>query len=143
GGHRLGRGLGGLGRRLLHRLGLFGLLVADQAVTLRATTDAIGLSLLDRRGMALHPDPERDGEVESLFVGEAELFGELMDPDLSCHVRVQPFVGRSVMSRGGPACGSPLAADQSLTLGCRGQPAFGPSSSATSTGARSARVNAR
>ena len=42
--------------------------------------------------MALHADPERDAEVESLLVRQAELFGELMDPDLSCHVRVQPFI---------------------------------------------------
>jgi hypothetical protein len=35
--------------------------------------------------MTLDADAERDGEVECLFVGEAELACELMDPDLACH----------------------------------------------------------
>src|SRR3954451_2434808 len=41
--------------------------------------------------MALHPNTEGNAEVERLLIGEAKLFGELMDPDLSCHVDEQPF----------------------------------------------------
>ena len=80
-------------------------------------------------------------EVECLFVGEAELFGELMDPDLSCHVRVQPFV--VIWCRGGGLPPGRLpAADQSLTFGCQGPNGIRPSSSASCTGALSARANA-
>jgi hypothetical protein len=34
---------------------------------------AVGLLLLDARGVALNPDPELEAEIESFFVGEAEL----------------------------------------------------------------------
>jgi hypothetical protein len=42
--------------------------------------------------MALEADAQTDAKVDRLFVREAELFGELMDPDLTCHVRGEPFV---------------------------------------------------
>jgi hypothetical protein len=48
--------------------------------------DTVGLGILDARGMALHADAQCGTQVEGLFVGEAELLGELVHPDLRCHV---------------------------------------------------------
>jgi hypothetical protein len=45
--------------------------------------------------MRLDADPQRDAQVDGLFIGETELFTELMDPDLCCHVRDGPFVGET------------------------------------------------
>jgi hypothetical protein len=42
--------------------------------------------------MALDANAENIAQVNRLFIREAELFSELMDPDLSCHVRGEPFV---------------------------------------------------
>jgi hypothetical protein len=39
--------------------------------------------------MALHADAEADAEVERLFVREAQLSGELVNPDLLCQVLLQ------------------------------------------------------
>ena len=91
-GHRRGRGLrDGLGGRLhdgstsrhrggLHRLGRRlrdglggGLGLADQTLALGLAPDTVCLRVLDRRRVALHADAERQGEVERLLVGEAEL----------------------------------------------------------------------
>lgn len=66
-------------------------MLTDEAVAFSATANPICLRLLDARGVALHSDAECYREVEGLFVGEAELFGELMDPDLACHVLVSAF----------------------------------------------------
>ena len=79
GGRRLG--LGG-GRAALARL--VRLLGTDQAVALGATADAVGLRLLDARGVRLHPDAQIFGEIEGFFVRHPELFRELVDPDLRC-----------------------------------------------------------
>jgi hypothetical protein len=40
---------------------------------IRLTADAVGLLLLDARGVALYSDPKLQAEIESFFVGEAEL----------------------------------------------------------------------
>ena len=95
GGRRLGVGAGSAlgGRRppppsaspwpsLGGLLRLFGLLVADQALTLGLATDAVGLRLLDARRVRLDADAEAHAEVEGLLVGETELFRELVDTDL-------------------------------------------------------------
>jgi hypothetical protein len=37
------------------------------------STDAVGLLLLDARGVALDPDPQLDAEVERFFVRQTEL----------------------------------------------------------------------
>jgi hypothetical protein len=62
------------------------LLLAHQAVALGATTDAIGLRFLDARGVRLDPDAQCQAEIEAFLVGEPELLGELVDPDLRCQV---------------------------------------------------------
>ena len=72
----------GLGRLL----GLLGLDVADEALALRLATDAVGLRLLDARGVRLDADPQRLAEVQRLLVGEAELLGELVHALLACQV---------------------------------------------------------
>ena len=46
--------------------------------------DAVGLRLLDARGVRLHPDAQLQREVKALFVRQPELSSELMDPDLRC-----------------------------------------------------------
>jgi hypothetical protein len=46
---------------------------ATQPLLIRPTADAIGLLLLDARGVALDADPELEAQVERFFVGEAEL----------------------------------------------------------------------
>ena len=50
-----------------------GLRVAAQTVPVGLAADAIRLLILDARGMALDPDAEADAEVQSFFIGEAEL----------------------------------------------------------------------
>jgi hypothetical protein len=70
---RLGR-LGLLGRGLLRRrLVLLRLHVATEPVAVGLATDAVGLGVLDARGVALGLDAEVLAQVEGLFVGEAEL----------------------------------------------------------------------
>jgi hypothetical protein len=110
-------------------------MIANQAVALGPSAHAVALGLLDARGMALDADAERDREVERLLVGEAELLGELVHPDLACHVRVQPFV--VVWSVRVPAATS-TPADKSRTFDC----AHSKSTWASIPGARSARPNA-
>ncbi len=67
---RLGLGFGGLFGRLLHG---FGRDRTTQALLIGLTADAVGLLLLDTRGVALDSDPKLDTEVQSFFIGEAEL----------------------------------------------------------------------
>jgi hypothetical protein len=52
---------------------LLGLGVAAQTLAIRLPADAVGLGVLDARGMALDPDAQVQAEVERFFVGEAEL----------------------------------------------------------------------
>jgi hypothetical protein len=67
--------------------------VAHQPVALGATTDAVGLRLLDARGVRLHPDAQCEAEIEAFLVREPELLGELVDSGLCCQVvSDQPFV---------------------------------------------------
>ncbi len=61
---------------------LFGLHVAAESFALGLPADAIGLLVLDARGVTLDTDPEIDAEVECFFVRESELTSELVDPDL-------------------------------------------------------------
>jgi hypothetical protein len=49
------------------------LFVAPKALAVGLTADAVGLSILDARRMALDPDTKGKGEVKRLFVGEPEL----------------------------------------------------------------------
>jgi hypothetical protein len=42
--------------------------------------------------MALHAHPEGQAEVERLFVGQAELVSELVDPDLLRQRLLLPFI---------------------------------------------------
>jgi hypothetical protein len=70
----------------LFGLRLFGLFVADQTVALGTTSNAVGLRLDDGRGVALDVDAHRQTQVDGLFVGEAELFGELVDAHVLCQV---------------------------------------------------------
>ena len=82
---RLG-GRGGLLGGLLGLAGLFRLHVADEALALRLAADAVGLRVLDARGVRLDADPQAEGEVERLLVRHAELFGELVHTQLRCQV---------------------------------------------------------
>jgi hypothetical protein len=52
------------------RLGFYG---PAQSFLIGPTTDAVGLLLLDARGVALDADPELEAQVQRFFVGEAEL----------------------------------------------------------------------
>jgi hypothetical protein len=40
---------------------------------IRLTADAVGLLLLDARGVALDANPELQAQIERFFVGKAEL----------------------------------------------------------------------
>jgi hypothetical protein len=71
-----------------------GLGLPDQALALSLAPDPVRLGILDRRGMALHADAERQREVEGLLVREAELSRELVDADLPSQVPDSPFSQR-------------------------------------------------
>ena len=58
----------------------------DKAVALGAVAHTVGLLLDDRRRVALYVDAHRHAEVDGLFVGEAQLFGELVDAHVLCQV---------------------------------------------------------
>ncbi len=49
------------------------------------TADAISLRLLDRGGVALHPDLELVGQLENLLVLDTQLSSQFVDPDLLRH----------------------------------------------------------
>jgi hypothetical protein len=87
---RAPRALGGLRDRLGGGLGLR-LDLPDQALAVGLAPDTVRLGVLDRGGMALHADAERQREVEGLLVGEAELSCELVDADLPGQVPCSPF----------------------------------------------------
>jgi hypothetical protein len=86
----VGRGLlgGGLLRR---RLLLLGLDVATKTVAVGLAADAVGLRVLDARGVALGLDAEISAEIQRFLVGEAELTSKLVDPDLRCQASPTPF----------------------------------------------------
>jgi hypothetical protein len=90
GGLGLGLAVGGRGAGLaaggtaLRGLRLGGLLGANQAVALGTPADAVGLRLLDARGVRLDPDAQVLGQIEGFLVRQAELLGELVYPDLRC-----------------------------------------------------------
>jgi hypothetical protein len=44
-----------------------------QTVLIGPAADAVGLLLLDARGVALDADPELEAEIKRFLVGEAEL----------------------------------------------------------------------
>ena len=65
---------------------------AAQTFLVGATADAVGLLLLDARGVALDPDPELQAQIEGFFVRQAELTSQLVHPDLLRQVPVSvPF----------------------------------------------------
>ncbi len=75
--------------------------VLETILPLDLATDAVGLRVLDGGRVALDADPERNAQVEGLFVGEVELPGELVEPDLGGQGERCPCVG----CRGWCACG--------------------------------------
>jgi hypothetical protein len=60
------------------------LLGPREAVALGSAPDAVGLRLLDARGVRLHPDAQVQGQIEGFLVRHPELLGELVDTDLRC-----------------------------------------------------------
>src|SRR5439155_24809013 len=76
---------------LLGRLRLLGRRLALEPLAFGLATDAVGLGILDARGVALHPDPERGTKIERLLVGEPELACQLVDPDPLCQLLPQSF----------------------------------------------------
>jgi hypothetical protein len=79
---RLGRDFGT--RRYLHLRGsgrrhvLLRLDLAAQPFAVGLAPDPVRLGVLDRRRVALHPDAERQAQVEGLLVREAKLPGKLI-----------------------------------------------------------------
>ena len=152
GGRGLLRGLGRL-RGLRGLGGLLGLDVADEALALGLAADAIGLRILDARGMGLDPDPQRLAEVERLLVRHPELLGELVHALLGCQVPGSVLRGVSTGAR----CGQLATPRPSILARTGGSARFGTtpgpgghtgwsglSARTTSgdTGARSARLRA-
>ena len=88
----LRRGLLGGGGLLGRRCRLLGLHGAAEALTVGLAAGAVGLRVLDGRRVALDAHPEGQAEVERLFVGQAELVGELVDPDLLRQRLLLPFL---------------------------------------------------
>src|SRR5690606_5146507 len=84
---------------LLRLGGLLGLDLPDEALALGLATDAIGLRLLDARGVRLDADPQREAEVERLLVRHAELLCELVHAHLRCQVLGSVLRGRRRLHR--------------------------------------------
>ena len=61
---------------------LFRLHRPAQAVAVCLPTDAVGLSVLDGRRVALYADPQLKAEIERFFVRQSQLAGKLVDADL-------------------------------------------------------------
>ena len=122
-------GLGGLGglARLLGGSGLVGLDRAAQALGVGLAADAVGLGVLNGGRVALDPDPEGKGQLQPLLVGEAELFGQLIDADLLRQVVL--FV--LDLSRGKASTQPPILAHQ-----VRGAPTPHPGVHTTAAGSR-------
>jgi len=74
--------LGGHFRRLCHAAQAFGVGLAPHTVRLR---------VLDGRRVALHPDPEGQGEVQGLFVRQAQLSSQLVDADFFWQRSIESF----------------------------------------------------
>src|SRR5205085_3186446 len=57
------------------------------------TAHAVGLRILDARGVALHADPQAVAQIKGFLVGQPELTRQLVDPDpLVRHLRsANPF----------------------------------------------------
>jgi len=91
-----------LGGCLLRRLGrLFGLNVSLETFALGLAADAVSLGLFDARRLRLHANAELEAHIECLFVRETELFGELVNPDLACHLLGSTFRLRVAGATGG------------------------------------------
>ena len=80
---------------------------ASGSVAVSLATDAIGLRILDARGVALDADTELDAQVQRLFVGEPQFSGELVNPDLLRQPARNPLVSLSC-GRAQPSVVSPL-----------------------------------
>ena len=114
------RGLDGLGR-LLGRGGLLGLDRAAQTFGVGLAADAVGLGVLDGGRVALDPDAQGKGQLEPFLVGQAQLFGQLIDADLLRQVVL--FVLGS--SRGTASTEPPILAHQVPGASTRHQGAHG------------------
>src|SRR5207302_10779277 len=90
-------GLLGRGGRLFRRD------LATEPLAVSLAADAVGLRILDARGMALDADAEVDTQVERLFVGEPQFSGELVNPNLSCQVLLQSSLRSSDVSTSRPS----------------------------------------
>ncbi len=111
-------GLGGLGLapaprargRGRLRLGLLDDGLTAQVAAVGQPPDAIRGRIVDARRMALHPDLELFGEVQDYLVVNAELSGELVDPDLlRGQSQFRPLL----------RCGSVQSRTESLDVGVR------------------------
>jgi hypothetical protein len=76
---------GGLSGRGYGFGGGLGLDRTTESLLVRLAADAVGLLLLDARGVALDADAERLAEVERLLVGQPELARQLVHTDACCH----------------------------------------------------------
>ncbi len=105
--HGIGNRPGGLGRRRRHLRGcgllggrrllgrgcrLLGLHRSAQALAVGLPPGAVSLGVLDGRRVTLDAHPQREAEVERLFVGQSELVGELIDADLLRQRLLLPFL---------------------------------------------------
>jgi hypothetical protein len=79
-----GRRLGGRGRlgRLLGRGRLLRLYRSTQTIGVGLATDAVRLGVLNGGRVALDPDTQGKSQLEPFLVGQAELFGQLVDANL-------------------------------------------------------------
>jgi hypothetical protein len=134
------RGRRSLGRRGLGRpgswRGLVGRVRTLQPVAFRPPADAVGLGLLDARGMARNPYTHRQGELQALFVSQAELSCQFVYPDFLGQVLCQSLCSSSLPP--------PLVATPSLSpiLACSEAVASSSSTSPARMSARKARLKA-
>jgi hypothetical protein len=75
---------------------LFRLNLSAEPLRVGQTSNAVGLRVLDARGVALHADTKTLAQIERLLVGQAELPCELVHPDpLACHLHLSNGNARS------------------------------------------------
>ena len=97
------------GRWRLVRGGFLRLDLTAETVAVGAPADAVRLGILDARRMALHPDAHVDAQVEGLFVGQAKLTTQFVNPDLLCQVLPNPLYRSALDGRSGQTDPSILA----------------------------------
>ena len=84
-----------LGRHLLDRLRLLGLLITDQPIALGLAADTVRLGVDDARRMRLYPDAQFQAQVQTLLVGQSKLFRKLVDSEFRCQVAISVFLSRT------------------------------------------------